>query len=82
MLNYPKTFQCDNGSEFKMKRQSCLRNTTLRFEEQQQEISTPIQFLWKSLTKSNTLWDLRMGTIEKDVKCETCSMDYTKCKGY
>ena len=23
-----------------------------------------------------------MGTIEKDVKCETCSMDYTKCKGH
>ena len=28
----------------------------------------------------NTLYDLRMGTIEKGVKCETCSMDYTKCK--
>ena len=23
-----------------------------------------------------------MGTIEKGVKCETCSMDYTICKGY
>ena len=23
----------------------------------------------------NTLYDLRMGTIEKSVKCETCSMD-------
>ena len=30
----------------------------------------------------NTLHDLRMGTIEKAVKCETCSMDYTKCKGH
>ena len=30
----------------------------------------------------NTLQDLRMETIEKGVKCETCSMDYTKCKGY
>ena len=30
----------------------------------------------------NTLYDLRMGTIEKGVKCETCSMDYTKCKGH
>ena len=30
----------------------------------------------------NTLYDLRMGTIEKAVKCETCSMDYTKCKGH
>ena len=27
----------------------------------------------------NTLYDLRMGTIEKGVKCETCSMDSTKC---
>ena len=30
----------------------------------------------------NTLYDLRIGTIEKGVKCETCSMDYTKCKGH
>ena len=30
----------------------------------------------------NTLYDLRMGIIEKGVKCETCSMDYTKCKGH
>ena len=30
----------------------------------------------------NTLYDLRMGTIEKGVKCETCSMDCTKCKGH
>ena len=30
----------------------------------------------------NTLYDLRMGTIEKGVKCETCAMDYTKCKGH
>ena len=30
----------------------------------------------------NTLYDLRMGTIETGVKCETCSMDYTKCKGH
>ena len=30
----------------------------------------------------NTLYDLRMGTIEKGVKCEICSMDYTKCKGH
>ena len=30
----------------------------------------------------NTLYDLRMGTIEKGVKCETCSMDYTKCKDH
>ena len=30
----------------------------------------------------STLYDLRMGTIEKGVNCETCSMDYTKCKGH
>ena len=30
----------------------------------------------------NTLYDLRMATIEKGVKCGTCSMDYTKCKGH
>ena len=30
----------------------------------------------------NTLYDIRMGTIEKGVECETCSMDYTKCKGH
>ena len=30
----------------------------------------------------NTLYDLRMGTIEKGVKCGTCSMDYIKCKGH
>ena len=30
----------------------------------------------------NTLYDLRMETIEKDVKYETCSRDYTKCKGH
>ena len=29
-----------------------------------------------------TLYDLMMGTIEKGAKCETCSMDYTKCKGH
>ena len=28
-FKYPKKFQCDNGSELK----SCLKNTTLRFEE-------------------------------------------------
>ena len=30
----------------------------------------------------NTLYDLRMGTIEEGVKCESCSMDYIKCKGH
>ena len=31
---------------------------------------------------ANTLYDLKMGAIEKSVKCETCSMDYTKCKDH
>ena len=30
----------------------------------------------------NTPYDLRMETIEKGVKCETFSMNYTKCKGH
>ena len=30
----------------------------------------------------NTVYDLRMGTIEKGVKWETCSMDHTKHKGH
>ena len=30
----------------------------------------------------NTLYDLRVGTIGKGVKCETCSMDYAKCKDH
>ena len=37
---------------------------------------------WRQKELCNTLYDLRMGTIEKGVKCETCSMDYTKCKGH
>ena len=30
----------------------------------------------------NTLYNLRMGTIEKGVKYETCSMDYNKRIGH
>ena len=30
----------------------------------------------------NTLYDLRIGTIEKGVKCGTYSMNYTKCKDH
>ena len=37
---------------------------------------------WGQEELCNTLYDLRIGTIEKGVKCETCSMDYTKCKGH
>ena len=36
---------------------------------------------WGQEELCNTLYDLRMGAIEKDVKCETCSMDCAKCKG-
>ena len=50
VFKYPKTFQCENGSEFKTKWQSCLKNTMLRLEEQQRNISIPIQPLWKPLT--------------------------------
>ena len=52
VFKYPKTFQCENGSEFKTKWQSCLKNTTFRLEEQQRNIGIPIQPLWKPLTKS------------------------------
>ena len=37
---------------------------------------------WGQEELCSTLYNLRMGTMEKDVKCETCSMDYTKCKGH
>ena len=30
----------------------------------------------------NILYDLRMRTIKKSVKCETSFMDYTKCKAH
>ena len=51
MFKYPKTLQCDNGSEFKNKVRKLLENTALRFEEQQQNISIHMQPLWKPLTK-------------------------------
>ena len=40
------------GPNLKTKRQSCLKNTTLRFEEQQQNITNSTQPLWKPSTKS------------------------------
>ena len=52
VFKYPKTFQCDNGSEFKNKVTKLLENTTLRFEEQQRNINTPIRPLRRPLTKS------------------------------
>ena len=51
-LKYPKTFQCDNASEFKSEVTKLLENTIVIFEEQQRNISTPILPLWKPLTKS------------------------------
>ena len=52
VFKYPKVFQYDD--EFKLNRdvQSCLKNTMLTFEEQQQNINTATQLLWKPLTKS------------------------------
>ena len=52
LFKCPKTFQCDNESEFKNEVTKLLENTALRLEEQQQNISIPIQPLWKPLTKS------------------------------
>ena len=52
VFKYPKTFQCDNGSEFKNEVTKLLEKHMLRFEEQQQNISTSIRPLWKPLTKS------------------------------
>ena len=52
VFKYPKTFQCDNGSEFKNEVTKLFEKHTLRFEEQQQNISTPIQPFWRLLTKS------------------------------
>ena len=51
-FNYPKVFQFDNGSEFKNEVINCLKNTRLRFEEQQQNTSILIQPLWKPLTEN------------------------------
>ena len=52
LFKYPKAFQCDNGSEFKKEVTKLLESTTLRFEEQQRNISILTQLLWKLLTKS------------------------------
>ena len=37
---------------------------------------------WRQEELCNNLYDLRMGAIEKGVKCKTCSVDYTRCKGH
>ena len=51
MFKYPKAFQCDNGTEVRNEVTNCLKNTTLRFEEQHQNTSIPIRLVWKPLTR-------------------------------
>ena len=43
VFKLPKVFQSDNGSEFKNEVTKFLKNTTLRFEEQQQSLRKPTQ---------------------------------------
>ena len=52
VFKYPKTFQCDNGSELKNEVTKLLEKHNVGFEEQQKNISTPMWPLWKPLTKS------------------------------
>ena len=51
VFKHPKTFQCDNGSEIKSE-VTKLKNTTLRFEQQQRNISILIRPLWKPFRKN------------------------------
>ena len=51
-LSTQRRFNAIMVLSLKMKLQSCLKNTALRFEKQQQNISTHIRLLWKPLTKS------------------------------
>ena len=50
--NIPDYFNVIMVQSLKMKWQSCLKNTTLMFKEQQRNTSIPIRPLWKPLTKS------------------------------
>ena len=52
LFKYLEVFQSDDGPEFKGDVTKLFENTMLMFEEQQQNISIPIQPLWRSLTKS------------------------------
>ena len=52
VFEYQRHLNAIMGPNLKTKRQSCLKNTTLRFEEQQQNIKKPMRPLWKLLTKS------------------------------
>ena len=69
--NILRRFNAIMGQNLKMKWKSCLKNTMLRFEEQQQNISTPTRLLWKLLTKSwqnccLNWWMLKnFGTLKK-----------------
>ena len=51
VFKYPKVFQCEKGLSLEVIRQSCLRDTRLTFEQQQQNTSTLTQLLWKPLKK-------------------------------
>ena len=51
VFKYAKVFQCDNGREFKNDVTKLLEKHNVEIEEQQQNISIPIQPLWKPLTK-------------------------------
>ena len=51
-LSTQRHFNAIMDQDLKTKWQSCLKNTALRFEEQQQNISMPIRLLWMLLTNS------------------------------
>ena len=52
VVKYPKTFQCNNGSEFKNEVTKLLEKHNVGIQRQQRNISTPIRLLWKPLKKS------------------------------
>ena len=51
VFKYPRRLNVIMGVSLKMRWQSCLKNTMLIFEGQQQNTSIPIQPLWKPLTR-------------------------------
>ena len=38
--------------------------------------------LEKGMSTENSLYDLRMGTTDKDYKCQTCKLGSNKCPGH
>ena len=52
-LRTQRHFNAIMDQNLNMKWQSCLKNTVLVFEEQQQNISILIQPLWKPLTRTD-----------------------------